>query len=108
MPQHRTKKCKKMIYLILLFLVLVFVGNINPKRNVLGTFYVDWIEKLQATRMWLQDVNAQINDPSNYQRLTGTLNYMFSGINPRTINTTMLAHRGNEESSPFEVRYILQ
>lgn len=95
-----------MIYLIFLFLGLIFIANINPKRTVLGLFYVDWTEKLQATRMWLKDVNAQINDPSNYERMTGTLNYMFSGINPRAINTKMLDNSGNEEYRPVEVRYI--
>ena len=69
-------------------------------------FYVDWTEKLQATRAWLSDVKGQINDPQNYQRLTGTLNYLFSGLNPQVINTIMRDNSGNEEYRPVEVRYI--
>ena len=95
-----------MSYLILLFLVLAFIANIKPNRSVLGTFAIDWAEKLQATRLWLQDVNAQINDPQNYQRLTGTLNYLFSGLNPTTINTNMLDNAGMSEYRPVQVRYI--
>lgn len=69
-------------------------------------FYVDWSEKLQATRAWLNDVKGQMNDPQNYQRLTGTLNYLFSGLNPQVINSIMRENSGNETYRPVEVRYI--
>ena len=69
-------------------------------------FYVDWSEKLQATRAWLSDVNAQVNDPQNYQHLIGTLNYLFSGLNPSVINTIMRDNSGNSEYRPVDIRYI--
>ncbi len=92
--------------LILLFLVLAFVANLNPSRKVLGVFYVDWTEKLQATRLWLDDAMAQLNSPGNYSRLTGTLNYLFSDINPKTIDVIMNENSGNSEYRPVDIRYI--
>jgi hypothetical protein len=102
----KTKQNIKMNFLFLTFLILAFIANFGSRRNVLGVFYVDWVEKLQATRKWLDDVNAQVNDPQNYTRMTGTLNYLFSGLNPTVINTTMLENSGRSEYRPVEVRYI--
>jgi hypothetical protein len=69
-------------------------------------FYVDWSEKLQATRAWLDDVNLQISDPQNYQRQTGLLNYLFSGLNPLTIDAIQRNNAGNNQYRPVDIRYI--
>lgn len=68
-------------------------------------FYVDWTEKLQATRVWLQDVVTQGLDIQNYQKLTGMLNYLQSPLSGRVINTTMLNNSGNSEYRPVQIRY---
>jgi hypothetical protein len=60
-------------------------------------FYIDWTEKLQSTRLWLEDVNAQINDPGNYQKLIGFLNFISSDINPKVIQQEMLDNAGMSE-----------
>ena len=69
-------------------------------------FYTAWTEKLLATRAWLSDANAQMNDPGNYQKLIGFLNYLFSGLNPTTINAIMRENSGNSEYRPVDIRYI--
>ena len=69
-------------------------------------FYVDWSEKLQATRAWLDDINAQISDPQNYTRKTGMLNYLFSGLNPQAINAIMREGSGDSKYMPLDIRYI--
>lgn len=95
-----------MSYLILVFLLLIMIGNIKPNRSVLGAFFVDFAEKLQATRKWLDDINAQISDPQNFKRQTGMLNYLFSGLNPMAINAIMRDNSGNSEYRPVDIRYI--
>lgn len=95
-----------MSYLFLAFLILAFIGNLKPNRTVLGAFFVDWSEKLQATRKWLDDINAQISDPQNYTRQTGMLNYLFSGLNPMAINAIQRENSGNSEYRPVDIRYI--
>jgi len=72
----------------------------------MSSFPVGWTEKLQATRRWLSDVNAQINDPENYSKKLGTLNYLFSGLNPAVINTEMQRSANASEYRPVEIRYI--
>lgn len=95
-----------MEYLILLFLVLIFIGNIKPNMSVLGVFPVGWAEKLQAVRLWLEDANAQFSDPANFKRQTGLLNYLFSGLNPRIIDGVMRENSGNSVYRPVDIRYI--
>ena len=69
-------------------------------------FYINWGESLQNTRAWLEDVNAQINDPGNYQKLLGFLNFLSSDINPKVIDTQMMSNAGMSEYRPVQVRYI--
>ena len=96
-----------MSYLILAFLLLIIIGNINkPNMSVLGVFPVDWTEKLQATRLWLEDANAQFSNPANFMRQTGMLNYLFSGLNPRIIDTIMRENSGDSTYRPVDIRYI--
>lgn len=95
-----------MEYLILLFVVLIFIGNIKPNRTILGVFPVDWTEKLQATRLWLEDANAQLSNPANFMKQTGMLNYLMSGLNPRVIDAIMRENAGNSLYRPVDIRYI--
>ena len=69
-------------------------------------FYINWAESLLQTRAWLEDVNAQINDPGNYQKMIGFLNFLSSDINPKVIDTEMMRNAGNSEYRPVQVRYI--
>ena len=68
-------------------------------------FYIGWTEKLQATRLWLQDVKTGM-DPRNYGKLTGTLNFLFSPLAGNVIRTTMMNNAGNSEYRPVEIRYV--
>ena len=68
-------------------------------------FYVGWAEKLQATRLWLQDVKTGQN-PRNYGKLTGALNYLFSPLAGSVINTTMLNSANASAYRPVEIRYV--
>ena len=95
-----------MNYLILLFIVLAIISNIKPKMNVLGVFPVDWVEKLQAARLWLEDANAQFSDPANFKRQTGMLNYLMSDLNPKIINAVMSASANDGTYNPVDIRYI--
>lgn len=94
------------IILFTLFSVLIFIGNFNPNRTVLGVFTVDWTEALQATRLWLEDANAQLSNPANFTRQTGMLNYLMSGINPKVIDAIMRENGGNSLYKPVDIRYI--
>ncbi len=62
------------------------------------------VEALQAIQLE-QSENVGINDPSNYQKMTGFIDYLFSDVNPRTINTTMGATADNGKIRPVEIRY---
>jgi hypothetical protein len=49
-------------------------------------FYQAWTERLQAARIGLQE-NTIINDPMNYSKLTGFLDFLLNpSLNPRTID----------------------
>ena len=93
-------------YLIIVFIGLAIISNIKPKMNVLGVFPVDWIEKLQAARLWLEDANAQFSDPANFKRQTGMLNYLMSDLNPKIINAVMSASSNDGTYNPVDIRYI--
>jgi len=67
-------------------------------------FFTDWTEKLQAVRTALAD-NVQINDPENYSKLTGFMNYLFSPINPKTIKTVMQDSADKSTYRPVQVKY---
>jgi hypothetical protein len=68
------------------------------------SFIIDWNERLQYTRMWLDDV-AQQNNPRNYSKLTGCMNYLFSPSNPKTIHTEMVRQSENSEYRGVVIRY---
>lgn len=98
-----------MKFLILFFLFLAFISNLGNVKNslqYLGTFYTDWAEKLQSTRVWLQDMNRQFNDPSNFQKLLGFTNYLFSGANPTTIRAEMQNNSNSDQYKPVQIRYV--
>jgi len=67
-------------------------------------FYTEWTERLQAVRTFLSD-QVQINNPENYTKLTGALNYLFSPINPSTIRTTMRENSENGKYRAVDVRF---
>lgn len=95
-----------MEYLILVFFLLIAIGNIKPNRAILGSFPVSWSEVLQSTRLWLQDANAQFSNPANFMRQTGMLNYLMSPLNPRVIDVVMRENAGNSLYRPVDIRYI--
>ena len=70
------------------------------------SFITDWAEKLQYTRMWLEDAKGQLNNPRNYSKLTGCMNYLFSPSNPRTIHAEMIRQAENSEYRGVVIRYI--
>lgn len=94
------------IILFTLFSVLIFIGNFQKNINVLGVFPVSWSEVLQATRLWLEDGMAQLNNAGNFTRQTGMLNYLMSDINPKIINAIMRENGGNSLYRPVDIRYI--
>lgn len=68
-------------------------------------FRVGWTEALQAVRTSLMD-NTQINDPENYSKLVGTMDFLFNpDLNPRTIDTIMQQTADASQYRPVEVRY---
>ncbi len=95
-----------MEYLILVFFLLIFAGNIKPNRAILGSFPVSWSEVLQSTRLWLEDANAQFSNPANFMRQTGMLNYLMGPFNPRVIDVVMRENAGNSLYRPVDIRYI--
>ena len=68
-------------------------------------FFIDWTEKLQATRRWLDDGVVQMNIPKNFTRQTGMLNYLFSGINPNIINSIEKTNSNNGEFRDVQIKY---
>jgi hypothetical protein len=61
-------------------------------------------EALQAVRNNLSDLSL-INEPDNYSKLTGTLNYLFSPENPRQIQATMLREGQQSKYRNVEIQY---
>ena len=68
-------------------------------------FYINFAERLQATRAWLSDV-MQINNPRNYQKQTGMLNYLFSGIHPNVIEVLSQTQARNGTYRAVDIRYV--
>lgn len=68
------------------------------------SFITDWSERLLAVRSMLMD-NTLINDPENYSKLTGYLNFLFSPLNPRTIDTIMQENSNNGKYRAVQIRY---
>jgi hypothetical protein len=68
-------------------------------------FYIDWAEKLQATRNWLQNT-AQPMDPRNYMQLTGMLNYLQSPSTPKVIQEIQKMNANAGEYKDVQIRYI--
>lgn len=62
-------------------------------------------EALQAVQTDLAN-NVGINDPSNYQKMIGFMDYLLGGSNPRTINTTMGTSSRDGKYKPVEIRYL--
>ena len=69
-------------------------------------FYVDWVEKLQATRKWLQDVKTQGVDPQNWSKRIGTLDYLNSSLTGKVIETEMMGMSRSSQYMPVQIRYI--
>ena len=68
------------------------------------SFITDWAERLQYERMWLDEI-AEANDPRNYSKLIGCLNYLLSPSNPKTINTSLIRQAENSEYRGVVIRY---
>jgi hypothetical protein len=68
------------------------------------SFYIGWAEKLQATRLMLEDVKRQVNNPRNYQKKIGFLEYYLRDSDS-TIKTKMLDNANNSQYRPVEIRY---
>lgn len=62
-------------------------------------------EAIQSIQKNINDVTT-VNDPSNYSKLTGTLNWLFSPENPRTIQAEMVRTAGASKYRPVEIRYL--
>tara|TARA_R110000782_G_scaffold70073_2_gene140850 strand:+ start:711 stop:1790 length:1080 start_codon:yes stop_codon:yes gene_type:complete len=60
-------------------------------------------EALQAVRV---DLETNVNDPSNYGKMTGTLNWLFSAQNPNTIETIMNQASSNGKYKPVQISYL--
>ena len=60
-------------------------------------------EALQAVRV---DLESNVNDPSNYGKMTGTLNWLFSSQNPRTISTIMSQASTDGKYKPVQITYL--
>lgn len=67
-------------------------------------FYQAWAEALQATRMSLAQ-NTQINDPRNYGKLTGFINFLLSAQNPKTINVVQQSNSNAGQYRSVEIKY---
>ena len=68
------------------------------------SFIIDWAEKLQAARLMMEDATRQVNDPRNYSKKIGFLDYYMRDAQS-SINTKMLENSGNSQYRPVELRY---
>jgi hypothetical protein len=69
------------------------------------SFIVDWTERLQPVRTSLEQ-NTIINDPANYSKLTGTLDFLLNPqLNPRTIDVIQNQNADASQYRSVEVRY---
>ena len=87
-----------------LLLTLLSVATYDKKRQVLGALFIGWAEALQDVRLWLDEM-SQPNDPRNYSRLIGTLNWLLSGANHKTIQTEYRRQSMGSEFRQVDVRY---
>ena len=62
-------------------------------------------EALQAVQTDMAN-NVGINDPSNYQKMLGMNDFIFSPSNPRTIRTKMGEAGNAGKYKPVEIRYL--
>ena len=68
-------------------------------------FFTGFAEAIQNTRVSLQQ-NTIINDPENYMKPTGMLDFLFnSQLNTRTIDFIMRENSNNEQYRPVDIRY---
>lgn len=66
---------------------------------------VNWAERLLAVRTFLSD-NTQINDPENYSKLTGTIDFLLNpALNPRTIEVIQQQNSNAGKYRSVEIRY---
>lgn len=69
------------------------------------SFFTAWSERIQATRTRLED-NVGINDPMNYSKLTGTLDFLLNpALNPRTIDVIQNQNSQAGQYRSVEIRY---
>ena len=70
------------------------------------SFIVDYAEGLKEIRTSLAD-NTLINDPTNYSKLTGTVDFLLNpSLNSGEIETQMLASSNAGKYRPVEVKYL--
>lgn len=68
-------------------------------------FNVAWAERIQNTRTNLAD-NVMFNDPTNFMKLTGTLDYLFNTtLNPRTIDVIQNQNANDGKYRTVDIRY---
>ena len=68
-------------------------------------FFTGFAEAIQNTRTSLEQ-NTIINDPENYQKPTGMLDFLFnSQLNTRTIDAIMRENGNREQYRPVDIRY---
>jgi len=68
-------------------------------------FFTGWTEVLQAVRVLLSE-STIINSAEDYQRPTGTLDYLLNpSFNPRTIQAEMVRQSGASEFRNVQIRY---
>lgn len=68
------------------------------------SFITNFSERLLAVRTMLMD-NVQINNPENYSKLTGFLNFLHSPLNVKTIDTVMRENSNNGKYRAVEVKF---
>jgi hypothetical protein len=94
---------------LILFLTLALLSNLRFSKDslkYLGVFYINWAEAILQTRMWLQDVMGQSNDPKNWTKLTGFLDYLFNpAVNPRTIGVEYQSQSNQDLYRGVSIRY---
>jgi len=62
-------------------------------------------EALQSVQKMLAEV-VTVNDPTNYDKLIGTLNWLFSPSNGKSIQATMVKTANSSKYRPVEIRYL--
>jgi len=69
------------------------------------SFIVDYAEGLQEIRTRLSD-NTLINDPTNYSKLTGTIDFLLNpALNSSEIQTKMMESSEKSQYRPVQVKY---